>query len=324
MKYLGITDENEEKIYLQGLTREPEDETLQMEYWQKLVNLTASTEALEAAMTAFQVSSLSSQEAASYNAQAKSTHKAESTRTVTFLRTTERNLKLFKHSECKLEIVNCWVPEDADWQRVGRLVANRKYQRALDHLEGLIMNRAGTGYKLRKHITKALQTRSVAIRSALNTYNAIAAGNVMEYAFLADFDLLRDMPCGQYLNTARSAMDLYFKMCRAREEIQRLNALAHQIAIHRNVRGRFNLRHLKRIYEISKLTGFSGTIGPGVSTYTSLGDSASAPKRQLPLNDEPCAGHLDTQEDLDEEEQDVLRVADDFSHLELHRNVEGG
>jgi hypothetical protein len=49
MQDLGLTDANiferwieEEKVYLQGLTREPENETLQMEYWQRLVNLNAS------------------------------------------------------------------------------------------------------------------------------------------------------------------------------------------------------------------------------------------------------------------------------------------
>jgi hypothetical protein len=46
---LGITDESvfetwldEERAYLQGLQKEPEEETLQMEYWQKLVDLRAS------------------------------------------------------------------------------------------------------------------------------------------------------------------------------------------------------------------------------------------------------------------------------------------
>lgn len=45
---LKLTDESifehwldEEKVYLEGLTQEPGDETLHMEYWQKLVNLTA-------------------------------------------------------------------------------------------------------------------------------------------------------------------------------------------------------------------------------------------------------------------------------------------
>lgn len=32
----------EEREYLQGLRKEPEQETLQMEYWQKLVNLQGS------------------------------------------------------------------------------------------------------------------------------------------------------------------------------------------------------------------------------------------------------------------------------------------
>jgi hypothetical protein len=46
---LNITDEKvfadwleEEKVYLQGLRTEPQEETLQMEYWQKLVNLQGS------------------------------------------------------------------------------------------------------------------------------------------------------------------------------------------------------------------------------------------------------------------------------------------
>jgi hypothetical protein len=46
---LGITDRRvleewleEEKVYLKGLQKEPEEETLHMEYWQKLVNLHGS------------------------------------------------------------------------------------------------------------------------------------------------------------------------------------------------------------------------------------------------------------------------------------------
>jgi hypothetical protein len=57
------------------------------------------------------------------------------------------------------------------------------------------------GYKIRKHITKALQARSQAIRMALKSYNIAAAAmvppgrklawsEVVEYVFLSDFDLL--------------------------------------------------------------------------------------------------------------------------------------
>jgi hypothetical protein len=49
MQDLRVVDENdferwldEEKVYLKGLTHEPEIETLHVEYWQKLVNLSAS------------------------------------------------------------------------------------------------------------------------------------------------------------------------------------------------------------------------------------------------------------------------------------------
>jgi hypothetical protein len=49
MKDLGISDASvfeawlvEERTYLQGLKKEPAEETLQIEYYQKLVNLWAS------------------------------------------------------------------------------------------------------------------------------------------------------------------------------------------------------------------------------------------------------------------------------------------
>ncbi|KAG2363256.1 hypothetical protein BDR07DRAFT_1282731, partial [Suillus spraguei] len=49
MQNLGVEDESvfecwleDEKAYLKGLMQEPEEETLQMEYWQRLVNLSAS------------------------------------------------------------------------------------------------------------------------------------------------------------------------------------------------------------------------------------------------------------------------------------------
>ncbi|KAG2337491.1 hypothetical protein BDR05DRAFT_978479 [Suillus weaverae] len=318
---------DEEKAYLKGLTREPEEETLQMEYWQRLVNLSASSLALHAAVSIFTMDS--HQDTASYDTQVRTMRKAKSARRHA-VEDYKRNLKFIQALECKLE-----------WQKVGRLIANRRYQRALDHLESLViarifeltrMSRAGTGYKLRKHIAKALQTRSVAIKSALNTYNSIVSAmstprqtlqweEVVNYAFLADADLLRSMRADVSLlpwssPASCSAMDLYFNTCRAREEISHLNdnylwacedqlkfsspALANQLAIHRNTQGRFNTRHLKRLHDISMLPGFSGTLVP------------------------------DTHEDLDEEEQeeeiaeeasrnlqDVLLVMDDFARLGL-------
>ena len=171
-----------------------------------------------------------------------------------------------------------------------------------------------TGYKLRKHIAKALQSRSQAIRSALEKYNAAANtvspprpnltwSEVVEYAFLADFDLLResrqDIRTRQWATPAcRAAMDQFFKIQRAREEIERLNieikrvvtyirdeetylakkeaelcktnpGLGHQVALYRMERGRANDLHLRRFRKLARCEGFSGSIKPG----TKIGES---------------------------------------------------
>lgn len=179
---------------------------------------------------------------------------------------------------------------------------------------------------MRKHIAKALQTRSAAIRTALDRYNTAALAltpprrtlkwdEVIEYAFLADFDLLRDAredvserPWAT--PASRQAMDLYFKMCRAQEEIVRLNieirrlvtyirdedhylraceaqmmplepALAYQIGARRLARGRANGHLLQHLTDIAELPGFSGCILPGESSKSSPGDSASTPHVQF-------------------------------------------
>ncbi|KIM72931.1 hypothetical protein PILCRDRAFT_80145, partial [Piloderma croceum F 1598] len=127
-------------------------------------------------------------------------------------------------------------------------INNRKYLKAVDTLERLVvqrlfeltkMNHSGTAYKLRRQIAKALGTRSQAIRTALNNYNRLVRTldpprppldfqDVVLYSSLAEFDLLRDNR-----NTIqnriwaqpsyRAAMALYFKMKCAQEEIKRLN-----------------------------------------------------------------------------------------------------
>jgi hypothetical protein len=162
---------------------------------------------------------------------------------------------------------------------------------------------------MRKHIANALKARSRAIRTALDRYNAAAAAlepprqlldweQVVEYAFLSDFDLLRDTRqdiCNKPWATpaARLAMDQCFKLRRAKEEIKRLDieirrfatymhdedaylrlkesstmlsnpALANQIAIHRMERGRFNVHHTDTLCKIYLLRGFTGTQELGI------------------------------------------------------------
>jgi hypothetical protein len=95
------------------------------------------------------------------------------------------------------------------------------------------------GYKLRQHIAKALNRRSDAVKKAIKRYNEQASlldppgllitwEQIAEYTFIGEFDLLRiarsDIRTEKWAQkTYREAAVKYFKLCRAREELQRLN-----------------------------------------------------------------------------------------------------
>ncbi|KAJ7704913.1 hypothetical protein B0H17DRAFT_846884, partial [Mycena rosella] len=122
------------------------------------------------------------------------------------------------------------------------------YQHALDKLEGLIIvcifelskvNLASTGYKIQKHITKALQAHSKTIKTAIDCYNLAADlmippkvnlswEEVIEYTFLSDLDLLceeqEDMQGELWaLPAGHVAMDQHYKLLCVDKEIIRLN-----------------------------------------------------------------------------------------------------
>ncbi|KAF7979474.1 hypothetical protein HWV62_42299 [Athelia sp. TMB] len=324
---LGIAGESpfeswlaEEKVYLQGLKKEPPQETLTMEYYQRLTHLWHCEEILRAIRSVqFHITDPTTRD---------NTHAIEARRRHAI----ENHAAAISHVqtlELRLGIQTRWTTASLEYQETGRMVAMRSYQRALDTLEGLVvarlfelggMNRAGMGYKRRRHMGEALSTRSAAVRTAVERYNAAAlalnpprptlnAQEVIEYAFLSDFDLLRDTH--QDIRerpwatpTGRKAMDQYFKLLRAPEEIVRCNneirrivthlrdeeaylkhheervrhsdpVLAHQIAIHRLIRGRFNTHHRRRLAAIARLEGFSGSLEPGVALDTGLGSPAS-------------------------------------------------
>ncbi|KAI6010076.1 hypothetical protein BKA83DRAFT_4467634 [Pisolithus microcarpus] len=353
----------EEKAYLEQLSRKPPEETLQMEYWEQLVKLTASKCDLDASRDAWAAFPVENMQL--YASDATMTKKKEALRQHV-LENYEKDLVCMQELERKLNIDICWKLEDAEWQCAGRLVTNREYQRALDRLEGLLskMNRAGTGYKLRKHIAKALQARSLAIQAALDCYNMAAHAmnlprcqlhwdEVVEYAFLSEFNLLRDSQQDVSrqpwtMPAARLMMDWYFKKCHALDEVQRLNVeihrfityiqdedqylrrceeqlrathgpLAHQISIHRNVCGHFDTLHLKHLYNISQLRGFNGTLAPSISALKATGDTS--PPLPQPSNLDPQA--TNTVDELEEEEdieENVVRAGcalQDVVHLTM-------
>lgn len=103
----------------------------------------------------------------------------------------------------------------------------------------LLITRILVGYKLRQQIGKALQQRSEAVRTAIERYNVQALkfnpprpqlswSQIVDYVFLGEFDVLRlgisDKRHEKWTKQAhRDAASKFFKLCRAREEIARLN-----------------------------------------------------------------------------------------------------
>ncbi|KAJ6524705.1 hypothetical protein DFH09DRAFT_937089 [Mycena vulgaris] len=314
----------EEKTYLMSLKNAPKTnvESLEMEYVQKLVNLSVSQ--VKHAVVATEARRARADDGTSEPGVPKTELARRQAR-----ERTEKDLESVLELEASLEIVERWPTASPKWVATVAAVKKRKYQLALDALELLIIecifelmkvNRSQTGYKMRKHIAKALQARSKAVRSTIEHYNSAACAltppmpqlsweQVVEYAFLADFDILRDthaeIRARPWTRPAyRLVMDCYFRILRAREEIQRLNVeiprvvtwirdenmflrkmedrlretegkseeqveedrqMAVQVRLYRERRGRFDASHMRRFYKLASEPGFTGSLRCGVA-----------------------------------------------------------
>ena len=187
------------------------------------------------------------------------------------------------------------------------------------------------GYKLRTRIAKALQTLSEAIRNALTRYNTEAAKlvpprpklswkDVVEYTFLAEFDLLRhsrvDIRTQPWAEPSqREATLQYLYLQCAKEEIKYLNCeirrlwtfirdeeqvymktlervshnnLALTAALQKQwiIRSRHNAIHIARMDCIEALPGFSGVHEVGVRRGATIPLSASERGLVDPLLDD--------------------------------------
>ncbi|KAJ7776444.1 hypothetical protein B0H16DRAFT_1659785 [Mycena metata] len=351
-----------EKVFLATLSKEPPQETLEMEYYQKLVNLQDLEERV-AIIASVGLPMLPADVDATYTAAASQTRRIETQRRHA-IELRDKTLAVVVDLEVRLNIAQRWEDDGDDWIRVAAMAKNRRYQRAIDALEGLVVarmfelskvNMSDTGYKLRKHIAKALQARSKGVKSALERYNDAAAAmspprtqlsweQIVDFAFLTDFDLLRDgwedirdelwaQPAG------RVAMDQHFKLLRADEEITRLNleiprlvthmmdedafliyqerrlvregnpALAHQVGVHRMERGRFNRLHMERLVKLSKEPGFTASLVPGVSVSTDRRVPVDVGETAVPPPEEHELD-IDPNADLD-----IELLADAFEHI---------
>ncbi|KAF7374152.1 hypothetical protein MSAN_00296900 [Mycena sanguinolenta] len=304
----------EERDYLTGMEDglpKKREETVDMEYVNKLKKLQSSQERLSSILKA-EKAALS--DGAAFNpapvSQVTRRHAIEQR---------NKDLELVEDLETKLGIITRWTSSAPEWIVAEKKIKDHGYLDALDQIERIIVERLlemtkihqlGTGYKMRSHIAKALQARSKAIRKAIDRYNLVAADmdpprpslswdEVVNYSFLAEFDILRDTEDGIQSKpwtrpSYRLAMDKYFKILRAREEIQRLNIeikrvvtwirdedrflrkkeaeyqdtdplLAVQISRYRRRRARSDDNHMQRFWALAKTPGFTGSVVPGVS-----------------------------------------------------------
>ncbi|KAJ6448968.1 hypothetical protein C8R47DRAFT_999342 [Mycena vitilis] len=303
----------QEMEYLKNLSKEPDEETDQMEYYQRLVNLEDRTY-----VDCIHVDSKHLMICFSTNSKANGTTKRHARENY------DKAVAQVQEMEDKLEPTERWTGDSKEWQEAAELVSTRRYRLAVNRLEELVvkrlfeltkMNMSGTGYKLRRHIAKALQTRSRTIRTALARYNDAAVAldpprrvlswnDVVEYTFLADFDILRDPEANTVIRpwatpAARELMDTYFKIERAKEEVQRLDIeirrfvtymkderefleakekeveetephLAFFVRRYRMRHGRFEKIHMDRFKKMAAALGtrFTGTLVPGVRLAT--------------------------------------------------------
>ncbi|KAJ7866792.1 hypothetical protein B0H14DRAFT_2347310, partial [Mycena olivaceomarginata] len=186
-------------------------------------------------------------------------------------------------------------------------IKRRKYAVALDALELLIVERIFELTKMNQSQTGS--SAGIEKIAAIDRYNeatgalnppmpSITWEQVVEYAFLADFVILRDtraeIQSKPWMRPAyRLAMDRYFKILRAHEEIKRLNVEIPRVVtwirdenrflrkmerilrrmgtwlctvrLYRQQRGRFDAGHLKRFHELARMPGFTGSLRCGVA-----------------------------------------------------------
>ncbi|KAJ7898204.1 hypothetical protein B0H14DRAFT_3080808 [Mycena olivaceomarginata] len=326
-----------EKTYLNSLTKEPAQETLQMEYYQKLVNL--------------------------HDHEGSQTQRIETQRQHA-AELVSKTLAAVQDLELRLGIAKRWERDGADWTATALMVTNRRYQCALDELEGLVVARmfelskvhmADTGYKLRKHIAKALQARSKGVRSALDRYNDAAVmlspprtmlswEQIVDYAFLADFDLLREgredirsepwaqpagAPChGSALQAPSLNIEIPCLITYMVDEERFLaegkEALAYQVKVQRVDRAHFNGVHLERLTKLSKEDGFTASISPGVSISKERtipeavpGDVEDVEMQEPPRRAVSVPPQPDEEDDGEDEDADIdgEAIADAFETI---------
>ncbi|KAG8918247.1 hypothetical protein FRC03_009306 [Tulasnella sp. 419] len=230
----------EEKTYLAGLSKEPEEETMAIMYVKALDDLRAAEESFESSNRTFQ-----------RPVQADQARETKRTVTLTYkaaLDRVNRFSEVVETLEARMNLSERWSPTHTKYIETKEYLKIRRYRLDLDRLEKLVVQRLfelqkghleSTGYKLRMHLAKHLKSRSEAIRTALTSFNASARAlnpshinlkfsDIIQHSFVGEFDLLRDARQDirqkeWSIPSKRILSDQYYFYVRAKEEIKRLD-----------------------------------------------------------------------------------------------------
>ncbi|KAG1735668.1 uncharacterized protein EDB91DRAFT_1238175 [Suillus paluster] len=241
---------NEEYEYLSQVAVEPASDAVAVAYVEQLEKLRFAEEnygnATSIPFLTYTPANFTN--TSGLNSNARNTSKAFETDYASALRKYELQLNVVENFEQHHGIRERWTPHHPDYVKAAQYSQERQFIRLVEELEGLVVRRlfemskanlAGTGYKMRKYISKAITRRSAAIRTALDRYNKLAPlqdpprpildySEVVGYACLGEFSLLKHSrhqiltkPWSVSANREMAAK--YFKLVRSHEEIVRLN-----------------------------------------------------------------------------------------------------
>ncbi|KAJ6501846.1 hypothetical protein DFH09DRAFT_1102393 [Mycena vulgaris] len=273
----------EEKAFLATLSKEPIEETMEMEFYQKLVNLR------------------------DYDAQRRKRARSRLGGRHA-IELVDKARELVQDLEVRLGHRAMGAGGAISGRRSRRWWGSVAYQRSLDDPRGPHCREANGALQVQScgdsiprcgnTSRKRFQVRSKAIKASIERYNAAASSmipprihvswdEVVEYAFLADFDLLRE---GRHdireepwaLPVGRVAMDQHFKLLRAEEEQIRLDIEIQRLVTHIGTRSRSSAHHERRLREEGSdgLAYQVGAVphgrGPALMRYTCSASSSSA------------------------------------------------
>ncbi|KAF7304501.1 hypothetical protein HMN09_00852700 [Mycena chlorophos] len=250
MEVYGVPDDHtfeawlaEERAYLTEKRRSKvkDEETLEMDYVQKLIKYRETSKNVKSLRSAARSSR---SDAAAYRPRASGTDVALRVATEKMKREDDVLLDL----ESRLEIEERWTPSHPLWEPTLKQFQELSFRKAGDRVEFVMVqhfmelqktHQSGTSYDHRKHIAKSIAVRSKSAHVAVDAYNTLAAqqvppkplinwNDISKQNFLSDFTLLRESdsqilerPWARPVN--RQLMDDYFRLVRAKEEIQRLD-----------------------------------------------------------------------------------------------------